>query len=421
MMLGCFSGHNLWAQKKLKDFVINHAVQINSGDPLNTDFSDFENIGRAIGEDSIVMIGESEHFDGTTFDLKSRLVKYLHEKKGFSVLVFENDFFNLNLGWNQVLKERDSIIKYTRSNIFPIWSQVKECQDLFENYLPESFKTANPLQLSGFDSQLYGEFTERNLRKTLAAYLKKENMQLIATDEINRYLQTVDSLSPKIFQKYKRFDDYINIHKNDFESFLTTSDQIIKNLGPQKDEDFEYQLIKSLKQYCNQLKNYNSQMTTSINIRDAQMADNFEWLLHHTLKHKKVIVWAANSHILRHKDTLFPSKFLNSMVNMGTLIDNSLNGKAYLIGITSADYADDSKSQKSGNNDFEQWINESWNYAFVDFRNLADEGLDRNTLFKTKLIGHDAAEARWANAFDGILYIKINHKSHSISEADQSR
>src|SRR5689334_16332420 len=83
-----------FGQREIKKYVQANVAPISFIDPDSTDYSDLEIIGDAIGEARIVMIGEQDHNDGPGYFAKIRLIKYLHEKKGFNVVAFEGDFIN---------------------------------------------------------------------------------------------------------------------------------------------------------------------------------------------------------------------------------------------------------------------------------------------------------------------------------------
>src|SRR5687768_5674509 len=85
-----------FGQGQLKKYVQENTVPINSIKANFTDDSDLEGISNSIGDARVVMLGEQDHGDGATMQAKTRLVKYLHEKKGFNVLAFEGEFFALN-------------------------------------------------------------------------------------------------------------------------------------------------------------------------------------------------------------------------------------------------------------------------------------------------------------------------------------
>src|SRR4029078_13189642 len=88
-----------FTQSAMKTYVGTNVRQIASIDPDQQDYTDLKVIGDAIGDARIVMLGEQDHGDAPTFLAKTRLIKYLHEKKAFSVLAFESDFFAVNYSW----------------------------------------------------------------------------------------------------------------------------------------------------------------------------------------------------------------------------------------------------------------------------------------------------------------------------------
>ena len=61
------------------DWLVDNAAVIRSADIGDTDFADLEPLQRAIGEPRVVQLGEQSHGDGTTFLMKGRLIRFLHE------------------------------------------------------------------------------------------------------------------------------------------------------------------------------------------------------------------------------------------------------------------------------------------------------------------------------------------------------
>ena len=63
-------------------------------DPAAVTDDDLAAFGAAVGERRIVLLTEATHGDGATFRLKTRLVRYLHERMGFDVLFVESGLYD---------------------------------------------------------------------------------------------------------------------------------------------------------------------------------------------------------------------------------------------------------------------------------------------------------------------------------------
>lgn len=393
-----------FGQGELKKYINENTNSIQSIQPDAIDFSDLEVIGNAIGDARIVMLGEQHHGDGATFLAKSRLIKYLHEMKGFTVLAFENDFFALNEGWDKVEKEQEQIKTFLKDNVYAIWSDSKQCSDLLYNHIPSTHQTSTPLTVTGFDTQMTMDHSPRNLQKFVHAYLKEKNIPFTKTKEYQlEFMPAIGKLTKGQLLKGK-------------EAELATleghAQTVLQQLSEYK-KDFEWLLIKNIYSFA-LITRIASDVPKAYQVRDQQMADNLQWLLKEKFPNEKVIVWAANAHLYKNAKTAF--KFKRTQWDwMGTVFtQDSINAAStYVLGFSSKTGMHQnvhqpapikvSKPLKKG---FENWIDEKHNYAFIDFKRFRKENPTFSGFFAMKGAGHSSDIADWTKVFDGVFFIK---------------
>ena len=193
----------LSAQEPIKTFVQRSSVPIAAVEPDSVDFSDLEPIGNAIKDARIVMLGEQDHGDAPTFLAKTRLIKYLHEKKGFNVLAFEGDFFGLNDGWDHLDKSQPAVDSFLLKNIYSIWTTCNTAKRLFYQYLPATLFSNQPMIITGFDNQLMTDRSHTHLISALDSVSQLLGLPIIKqTDYTSHILPTLDSLG-RFYQKPK--------------------------------------------------------------------------------------------------------------------------------------------------------------------------------------------------------------------------
>lgn len=390
-------------QKDIKSYVTENLVPIQTISPDSTDFSELEKIGKAIGDSRIVMLGEQDHGDAPTFIAKTRLIKYLHEKMGFNVLAFESDFFALNAGWDQLEKQKNKMDPFVSENIFNIWTKCMECEHLLFEYIPSTFLSKKPLMISGFDNQVHGSYSTKNLRSFMDNYLKRKKINFTKTENYKiDFLSFIDSIS---------FNRNIEKQRN----FKKALAQIHVELAPMDSTAFESILLKSLKTLTEKEISFLSNGNDYLEIRDRQMAENLKWLVKYKFPNEKVIVWAHNCHILKHPGLVKITGLQRSWKNMGDFFtaDKQFDKQSYILGFTS-------RSGTAGRvliekkytvpapevNSFESWIPVTVPYAFVDFKRYRKENPNMKTPFLMKGRGHFAEPAPWSDIFDGIFYIR---------------
>jgi erythromycin esterase len=391
------------AQDQVKQFVRQTSIPISTIAADSTDFSDLNAIGTAIGDATIVMLGEQDHGDAPVFLAKTRLIKYLHEKKGFNVLAFESDFFGLNQGWDRLIKEKNEIDSFLIKNIFPIWTYCNTCSNLFFDYLPGTYKTAHPVVVTGFDNQMILRYSSKNLTLALDSVFKYLHLPIVQeADYATLIIPTLDSMrfsyaTPGNSVFFARCGHYLEQIKQ----------QAAGKLGA---DDFWMRVIDNLVAENIQYQTFKTDFRKSGNTRDYQMARNLKWLSEIRYPKEKIIVWAANAHIAKYADSLKgdPGK---AMIAMGSYFtkDSLLLKKTYVIGFTSYEGEagrlgfEKFTIRKPASNGFENWIDKSWNYAFVDFRKYQDEP----EVFYLKGLSHGSFFKRdWTKIFDGVFYIK---------------
>jgi erythromycin esterase len=401
------------AQRLIKEYVINNTNQVLTIEPDCTDYSDMESFGNAIGNAKIVMLGEQSHGDAATFSAKSRLIKYLHEKKGFNVLAFESDFWGLTEGWEKTAKNKSDIDSFMRNNPFPIWSMCHTCSSLFYNYIAATYSKGTPLHIAGFDCQLHGLYTEKNYKTRLT-----EIFQKLETDEpsyksvIEKTLKNADSLILSLGNKYKKD----TISANESADFLNTV--LAKNLSEIL-SSFEIQVLKNLRAELNNSKGRNGLINSFYYFRDPQMADNIEWLSDVKYPNEKIIIWAHSAHISKINGN--SNDPFNEFSMMGDYLSKKENmkGKIYIAGFTSykgtTQYANTRflhpEISKPAKNGFETWIPKNYNYAFTDFKQFNSQYPTEHIAFSMKGSSDPKKQHAnyfnyWTKIFDGIFFIR---------------
>jgi len=357
------------AQNSIKQYVKKAIVPINSIDPLVTDYTDFEEIGKA-GNARIVMLGEQDHGDAPTFLAKTKLIKYLHEQKGFNVLAFESDFFGLNYGWDNVAKTSPAIDSFLSKNIFPVWTHCHTCTELFYQYIPATHKTVSPLHITGFDSQLIMGYSVNRLVPTLDSLLSMLELPITKHPEYRTViLPMIDALRKG--------------YGGTGENFIFFPKLIIylKEIQQQvsfklKKDDFWRMLMDNLVASADEYLILSKDIYKGNNIRDNQMANNLAWLSDNKYPNEKIIVWAANGHIAKVEYSYSGSNDakLRPMGYFFTRDTTKLN-KTYILGFDSYSgiagrltMSNNYTLQEPEYNGFERWINPSYPYAFIDWK-----------------------------------------------------
>ena len=178
-----------------------------------------------------------------------------------------------------------------------------------------------------------------------------------------------------------------------------------------KESDFWMIVITNLLKENITYQNSKINYRLARNTRDYQMAENVKWLVENKYSDQKIIVWAASGHVAKYADSSNKEK---TMVAMGSYFtkDSSLFKSTYIIGFTS--YEGEAgrlgskiySVNKPKSDGFENWIDEKYDYAFVDFKNYRKLFPGQHEKFFLKGLSHISFKTEWIRLFDGIFYVK---------------
>ena len=298
---------------------------INLGDVTDEDFTGYKQLDSLLQGVEIVMLGEQSHGEGTVYETKIKLIKYLYKNLGFEILVFESGFYDSKKAWDLIEQGEDVDISLAGS-IFPTWSTIKEFRPLVE-YIEESKNSDNVLQILGFDSQFTGVISKKYYLDDLSNYIKGIDSTLVNTNDWSHLKKSLNLVFDYDFKKLKKVkvqSDTVFINK------------IIKYIEPYSNDKKAKFWIASLKS----TKACLADLALKTYFRDKQMADNLIWIKE-MYPNKKIICWGATSHFLYNTQSVEMKSLIIKVLGgnykdlmMGDYIKEKYKTKVFTIGFT---------------------------------------------------------------------------------------
>jgi len=342
-----------------------------------------------------VLLGECLHNDGATFLAKTRLVKFLHEKLGFNVLLWETSLYDMWYMNNHIMADN----KYdTRLALYPFWRKSNETQELW-NYINGQRDTPNPIIVDGFDLQPTGGMKNTVRANVLWNYLAKKG--------INEKDYPTFSCFASDLEKYFYFPHY-KLRQTQEDSIVKDIKAITAKIKMVTLEDSIYfRYINGLGEWYNCVRKYKMGNQARFQLRDSIMATNLIWLIENRYPNSKVIVWAANMHVLYNNKMYGKVDEPLGFKSLGEYVKNKYKDDCYTIAFSSycRRKGKSTFAEKGSNKGIEYLLHKkSFRYAFIDFQSINTNSFLRHEITLRANQEMDI-KGKWAAMLDGLFYI----------------
>ena len=332
------------------DPIAAHARPIRSIEPDDEDYADLQPFGDDVGDARIVQLGECSHGAGVDFKAKVRLIKFLHARLGFDVLVWESGLHamrSVNAGFRAGLDP----VAAAQRGVFTIWSAAAEVKPLFE-YARASQASARPLEMAGFDCQFTARGADQALAADLLAFAQGLEQPALR-DAARADAQAAMAAYARIANR--------TATDADLRAGQAAADRLLgaiarhrdafDHVHASRDVDFMARAIESLRVFMGlafdttpgapgAVSAQSRDPTAFFNRREAQNGRNLRWLAEQGYPGRKLIVWAHNVHVINAAfapdfAALLPEPRSGDMAPMGHSIAAAFGAEVYSLGLTS--------------------------------------------------------------------------------------
>lgn len=354
-------------------------------------------------EVKILGLGEQWHGDGSTFAIKSDLIKLLSKRKN-AVLFSESSAFGC-----QKASELGLFNDTLNMGISDIWSKTKDFEPLMKSLQNKE------IEFAGIDVQIYDSYANYYLCDYIKSILLNKN--ILTDNELKNLLATTDSII-KLRYKYK-FNTTKLIEWNSTFNIIGINEKLF---SPK-----EYYILFNLKNFgllVNIYDNNSRNFTIGNRYRDSLMALNCTYLITYIYPDRFVVISAASFHLIKNHSLDYPSSDKN-IKTLGDFLAEKYDEKYSVMIFTSSlgthalyNITRLEKVPKPKKKSIEKTLYDAkYEFAFIDLIKL-------NKTFSNKYFMPYGYEYLKINNpithFNSIFYVRKMHRAHSRIGAEKN-
>jgi erythromycin esterase-like protein len=368
-----------------------YATVIQSIDPVDTVFSDLNFLVPLLCDKRIICLGEESHYKGEAHLAKSRLIKFLHERMNFDVILYEAGMYDM---WQMTENAKITGSTEPAEGLYHFWYNTKECENIWNYY-----RHNKDIQLGGFDIQITGALGDSIRAERLGTYLERHHIDIKNFPALNNERELAMNIA------------FAHILKENARELWNNLDSLTHLLSKHKHDNISdkiyFRYLCGLRENLSYAMKHPSGTPIRLHIRDSLMADNFIYLADSVFPHKKIIVWAANMHIVTQNNAFITQYNDLTYVPMGTYLKSKYGDSLYVICFDSyADRNDEgSLMNKNSHKTIEFMFHQAkYRYAFLDFKVVDTTSFLKNN-FVSGLNHRIPYAGTWSKMTDALFFI----------------
>jgi erythromycin esterase len=279
---------------ELHTWLKEYAVHLNTIAP-GSGFDDMQPLKALIGDARIVALGEASHCNGSFSRAKHRMVEFLVEEMDFTVFAIEAPFpgaLELN---DYILTGEGDPERALGALVYAAWN-TEEILAMIKWMRQFNSTHKKKVKFYGFDVRVAG-----GSAKAVYNYLRK----IDGTNDYDKLLSNmINPWTAQQFRQSPREEKYSA--KEEIESLITyleNKEPVLNQKTPSEQEIQEHKQWSLVVQHARVLLQYIEfrsllpNRSKATDFRDKGMAENVRWLVEYE-KGAKIILWAANAHIM---------------------------------------------------------------------------------------------------------------------------
>lgn len=344
----------------------------------------------------IILLGELNHGAKEIFLSRNDLIKSLHKKLGFNVILFES-----GIGEMISVNSQKEILTPTEMTygFFSGW-RTKEFVELMD------YVKSNNISIHGFDVQKTGGTFEN----ILITELKKTQQN---SDRFSDIEQRFSEQKRKLTHRKAVFDS-LQTSTKELISDYTKLKLLLESSGNSDVNSSSYLIVKTILNRIEYLKYFldftkDKDWNKRWRARDFMMYSNVDWFLKNTYENQKVIVVGHNFHI---------SKYNEKEEVMGEFLKKEYDSEMYAIGVFAGNGSflnnrgleEQLKPVSNEGLDIKQIINQSkYQVGFLNIPSKKDKNSDwlfNDIIINDTFINLSSSNKMiLSNSFDGLIFI----------------